>query len=53
MREITSWLPSSFALSPRRDGLGQLALGALGAHGSPLDLDLHSLRDVDGLSADP
>src|SRR5215471_14957915 len=38
---------------PRRDGLRQLALGPFGAHGGAVDLDLHSLRDGDGLSADP
>ena len=35
-----------------RNGLGQLALGALGAHGGALHLDLHALRDLDGLLAD-
>jgi len=37
---------------PRRQGLDQPALGALGAHPSVDDLNLHALRDRDGLLAD-
>jgi len=37
---------------PRRQRLDQLPLRALGAHPAIDDLDLHALRDHDGLPAD-